>query len=105
MASNPVRVSAHAGHSAGAGSRTIEAYLEAVATGADYVEFDIRRTADGELVAFHDSHSTGQPLSAVGYEQLCDLAGYEVPKVADVLAVIRGRAKGHLDLKEAGGEH
>jgi glycerophosphoryl diester phosphodiesterase len=41
----------------------------------------------------------------VGYEQLCDLAGYEVPKVADVLAMIRGRAKGHLDLKEAGGEH
>jgi glycerophosphoryl diester phosphodiesterase len=109
-----VRVSAHAGHSTGARIRTIEAYREAVTTGADYVEFDIRRTADGELVAFHNPVSsaghdpnsgTGQPLSAVGYEQLCDLEGCEVPKVADVLAVIKGRAKGHLDLKETGGEH
>ena len=126
MASSQVRVSAHAGHSAGARIRTIEAYREAVATGADYVELDIRRTADGELVAFHDPESTGhdaestghdpvstgheprspgQPLSALRYEQLCDLEGCEVPKVADVLAVIKGRAKGHLDLKETGGEH
>jgi glycerophosphoryl diester phosphodiesterase len=106
VASSPVRVSAHAGHATGARIRTIEAYREAVATGADYVEFDVRRTADGELVAFHDPvSSTGQPLSAVGYGQLCDLEGCEVPKVADVLAVIKGRAKGHLDLKETGGEH
>jgi glycerophosphoryl diester phosphodiesterase len=100
-----VRISAHADHSARAKNRTIEAYREAVATNADYVEFDIRQTADGELVAFHDpATSQGHPLSAVGYAQLCDLAGYEVPKVADVLAVIKGHAKGHLDLKETGYE-
>jgi glycerophosphoryl diester phosphodiesterase len=105
VASNPVRISAHADHSARAKNRTIETFREAVATNADYVEFDIRRTADGELVAFHDpTTSQGHPLSAVGYAQLCDLAGYEVPKVADVLAVIKGRAKGHLDLKETGDE-
>jgi glycerophosphoryl diester phosphodiesterase len=105
VVSNPVRISAHADHSARAKNRTIEAYQEAVATNADYVEFDIRQTADGELVAFHDpATSQGHPLSAVGYAQLCDLAGYEVPKVADVLAVIKGQAKGHLDLKEAGYE-
>lgn len=101
-----MRISAHADHSARAKNRTIEAYREAVATNADYVEFDIRQTADGELVAFHDpATSQGHPLSAVGYAQLCDLAGYEVPKVADVLAVIKGHAKGHLDLKETGYEH
>jgi glycerophosphoryl diester phosphodiesterase len=33
---------------------TIEAYARALETGAEYVEFDIRRTADGELAAFHD---------------------------------------------------
>ena len=105
MASGPVRVSAHASHSAGAPSRTIGTYRDAVATGADYVELDIRSTADGELVAFHDpATSQGHPLSALGYPRLCDLAGYEVPKVADVLAVIKGGAKAHLDLKEAGGE-
>ncbi len=30
---------------------TIEAYARALETGAEYVEFDIRRTADGELAA------------------------------------------------------
>jgi glycerophosphoryl diester phosphodiesterase len=101
----PVRISAHADHSAGAPSRTIETYRDAVATSADYVELDVRQTADGELVAFHDPGTRqGHPLSALGYARLCDLAGYEVPKVADVLAVIKDRAKGHLDLKETGGE-
>jgi glycerophosphoryl diester phosphodiesterase len=98
-----VRISAHAGRPA---NRAIAAYRQAVATNADYVELDIRRTADGELVAFHDQGtSQGRLLSTVEYAQLCDLAGYEVPKVSDVLAVIKGRAKGHLDLKEVGDEH
>jgi glycerophosphoryl diester phosphodiesterase len=101
-----VLISAHAAHSAGAGERTIETFRAAAASGADFVEFDIRATADGELVAFHDpATSDGHPLSTLGYARLCDLAGYQVPTVAEVLAVIKGRARGHLDLKEAGHEH
>jgi glycerophosphoryl diester phosphodiesterase len=103
--SNQVRISAHAGHSPSAENRTIQAYRQAAATNADLVETDIRRTADGEHVAFHDPRtSQGHLLSTVEYAQLCYLAGYEVPKIADVLATIKGRAKGHLDLKETGDE-
>jgi glycerophosphoryl diester phosphodiesterase len=103
---NPVLVSAHAGHAARAGGRGLQAYRDAVATGADYVELDIRGTADGELVAFHDARtSQGELVGEVGYARLCDLTGYEVPRVADVLAVLKGRARGHLDLKEVGDEH
>jgi glycerophosphoryl diester phosphodiesterase len=84
---------------------TIEAYTRALETGADYVEFDIRRTADGELAAFHDARTRqGEALSAISYARLCQLAGYEVPRVADVMALIAGRATGHLDVKDAGGE-
>ena len=101
MAASGVQISAHAGDR----SATIETFRTAVATGADYVELDIRRTADGELVSFHDARTArGEPLSTVGYAQLCDLAGYRVPTVADVLATITGHAKGHLDLKDTGGE-
>jgi glycerophosphoryl diester phosphodiesterase len=83
----------------------IEGYRDAAATNADYVELDSRRTADGQLVAFHDPWvGHGRLISEVGYAQLCDLAGYEVPRVAEVLATIKGRAKGHLDLKETGDE-
>jgi len=84
---------------------TIEAYARALATGAEYVEFDIRRTADGELAAFHDARAgQGEAPGAISFARLCELAGYEVPRVADVMALIAGRATGHLDIKDAGGE-
>ena len=84
---------------------TIEVYANALETGAEYVEFDIRRTADGELAAFHDARtSQGDPLAAISYSRLCELAGYPVPRVAEVMATIAGKATGHLDLKDTGGE-
>ena len=84
---------------------TIEAFANAVGTGAEYVEFDIRRTADGELAAFHDARTRqGEPLAAISYSRLCEAAGYPVPRVADVMARIAGKATGHLDLKDTGGE-
>jgi glycerophosphoryl diester phosphodiesterase len=105
VTSNPVLISAHDGHRGRAEDGALQAYRDALTARADYVEFDIRRTADAELVTFHDSRTRqGQLVSQLGYAQLCDLAGYAVPKVADVLALVKGRAKGHLDLKETGGE-
>ena len=84
---------------------TIEVYANALETGAEYVEFDIRRTADGELAAFHDARtSQGDPLAAISYSRLCELAGYPVPRVTEVMAAIAGKATGHLDLKDTGGE-
>ncbi len=84
---------------------TIEVYASALETGAEYVEFDIRRTADGELAAFHDARtSQGDPLAAISYSRLCELAGYPVPRVAEVMATIAGKATGHLDLKDTAGE-
>ena len=84
---------------------TIEAYAMASETGAEYVEFDIRRTADGELAVYHDPRTRqGEVLAAIGYPRLCELAGYRVPRVADVMTLIAGKATGHLDLKDTGGE-
>jgi glycerophosphoryl diester phosphodiesterase len=84
---------------------TIEAYAMASETGAEYVEFDIRRTADGELAVYHDPRTRqGEVLAAISYPRLCELAGYRVPRVADVMTLIAGKATGHLDLKDTGGE-
>lgn len=99
MASQPA-VSAH-----GPRAGTIESFACALKTGAEYVEFDIRRTADGELAAFHDARTRyGEALAAISYARLCEQAGYEVPRVADIMALIAGKAIGHLDLKDTGGE-
>src|ERR1700730_14091464 len=99
MGNHPA-VSAH-----GPRAGTTDAYVHALKTGAEYVEFDIRRTADGELAAFHDARTRqGDALAGLSYARLCEAAGYEVPRVADVMALIAGKAIGHLDLKDTGGE-
>ena len=86
----------------------MEAYQSSLETGAEYVEFDIRRTADDQLVIYHDDHVTESPqktpLRRLSHAELSTLAGYAVPRVTDVMELIAGRAIGHLDLKDIGGE-
>lgn len=98
-------VSAHKGGSEDAPPATWEAYENALSTGAEYVEFDIRRTRDGDLVVFHDLRIAGRPVAGLTYAELCAATGQRVPLVRDVMKLIAGRAVGHLDLKEIGDEH
>lgn len=51
-----VRVIAHRGASAAARENTIEAFRLAGPLGADWIELDVRRTADDALVVHHDAH-------------------------------------------------
>jgi len=96
-------VSAHQGGGEDAPGGTYEAYRAALQAGAEYVELDIRRTADAQLVVFHHpSTGAGQPVASVGYARLCEAAGYRVPKAPDVMRMIAGKAAGHLDLKDPG---
>jgi glycerophosphoryl diester phosphodiesterase len=101
-------ISAHRGGAEDAPLASWEAYLTSVGTAADYVELDVRRTADGELVAHHDPYPAGvrgRPLVRdLSYSRLCEVAGRRVPKLADVLELMAGRAKAQLDLKEIGYE-
>lgn len=101
-----VAVSAHRGGGERHPAATWEAYRSAAATGADYVEFDVRRLADGRLVCYHDARArrTGPLLRTLSYRQLCAEVGYEVPTVTAVAAALAGRARGHVDLKETGYE-
>lgn len=84
-------ISAHRG-------KTWESFQDALDSGAEYVEFDIRRSGDGKFVVYHDS------LGSLSHEALCQSAGYDVPLVEDVMRLIAGKMKAHLDLKEIGDE-
>jgi glycerophosphoryl diester phosphodiesterase len=99
-------VSAHRGGSERAAAATWAAYEDAIASGAEYVEFDIRRTADNVFVVYHDPRvaHTGPLLSRITHVELSERAGYAVPAVDDVMALIAGKLVGHLDLKEVGHE-
>lgn len=101
-----VQISAHCDHSDDAKPITYESYSAALTSGAEYAEFDIRKTADDVLVVYHDARAgRGGPLvRQLGYPELCGRLGYQVPRVDEVMALIAGRLLGHLDLKEAGYE-
>ena len=107
----PVAISAHKGGSDGAISGhatavTYETYKDAIGSGAEYVEFDIRRTQDNVLVVYHDEHAgdSGPLVKDLPYEQLCEVLGCAAPRVEDVMRLLGGKAIGHLDLKEVGYE-
>jgi glycerophosphoryl diester phosphodiesterase len=109
MSTNPGRgaaISAHRGGNEHGPGGTYEAYQNALAIRADYGEFDVRQTRDGILVAVHEERTRrglrGQPVATVSYSRLCQLAGFEVPQVAEVMRLLAGRARAHVDLKETG---
>jgi glycerophosphoryl diester phosphodiesterase len=97
-----VDISAHQGGSEDARPATYEAYQRAPSTGAEYVEWDIRRTRDRILVAYHDAHAgpSRELLTDLDYADLCRQAGYEVPRVDRIMDLVAGQLRGHLDLKE-----
>jgi glycerophosphoryl diester phosphodiesterase len=94
-------ISAHRGGSESGPPGTYDAYRTALAAGADYLEFDVRRTADDHLVAFHDPDvGRGRPVGSLTYADICRLTGYEVPTVSGVLRLLADSAGAHIDLKE-----
>jgi glycerophosphoryl diester phosphodiesterase len=82
-------VLAHRGANRLAPENTLPAMREALARGADGVELDVHRSADGALVVHHDAHT---PLGPVGELSVAALrAGLpEVPLLAEVLDLCRG---------------
>ena len=69
-------ISAHRGGGGHAPEGTYEAYRSALATGAEYAEFDIRRTVDGTLVSRHPERVARPGVTAVTPGRLCRLAGH-----------------------------
>jgi hypothetical protein len=110
-------VMVHRGAWAFAPENTLEAYAAAIDCGADGCEIDIRRTADGVPVMFHDdgldrmTDALG-PVSQYTYAELLPVkfrsvygarADTRIPTLAAVLELARQRAMLlHLDVKEPG---
>jgi glycerophosphoryl diester phosphodiesterase len=104
------------GHRGSAGTHpenTLESFRAAVAMGAQYVEFDVHMTRDGQVVVHHDENlerTCGHPgvIREMSYAELATLdagrmfsvddgasfpfrgRGLKVPRLADVLAEVAG---------------
>jgi glycerophosphoryl diester phosphodiesterase len=95
-------VVAHRGVATGAAENTIAAFTNAITAGADMVEFDVRRTRDGELIAFHDPEVMGQRVGALTRDEIEAAAGTWPPLLAEVLAACAGQIRLDVELKEDG---
>src|SRR5688500_15273635 len=75
MPSMRPQVVAHRGASHELAEHTLGAYVEAIELGADGLECDVRLTADGHLVCFHDRHTrrTGYHRGVVSTMELAEL--------------------------------
>ncbi len=97
---------AHRGASAEAPENTLAAFARALAAGADGVELDVQVTADGVPVVCHDAtlrRLTGRPgtIARLTRDQLraVRIRGEPLPALAEVLALLAGRAVAQIEIK------
>lgn len=100
----------HRGAAGHAPENTLAAIRKGIALGVDFVEIDVRCTADGVLVALHDAtvNRTTNGKGAVDRLSLQEVKaldagnGESIPTVEEVLNVVAGKAGLMLELKIAG---
>jgi glycerophosphoryl diester phosphodiesterase len=98
-------ISAHRGSCGVPGLPAAERYDRAIALGVDYVELDVRRTADRLFVNYHDDLTPSRrPTSSLPYRELKAELGSDLLTLDEVLDVAAGRVGLHVDLKEPGDE-
>jgi glycerophosphoryl diester phosphodiesterase len=112
----PPLVIAHRGNSAHRPENTLASFASALELGADFVEFDVQLTKDGEVVVIHDPtlDRTTDATGRVGDLTLAELkkvsAGYpqrfgdryrgeRIPTLAEVLGLLRDRATAMIEIK------
>ena len=66
------------------------------------IEFDVRRTRDGELIIFHDREIAGLAVASLSRSEITDRAGLLPPLLDEALALARGRIALDVELKEDG---
>jgi glycerophosphoryl diester phosphodiesterase len=103
------------GHRGAAGyepENTLRSFEKAIEIGVDWVEMDVRRTADGHLVVIHDDtvDRTTNGHGRVGEMSLADLKkldagkGEKIPTLQEAIDLAKGKVKVIIEIKEQGTE-
>jgi glycerophosphoryl diester phosphodiesterase len=113
----PVVIIAHRGSSETAPENTLAAFRLAVEQRADFIEFDVQESADGEVIVVHDSDLMkvgGSPLKVweataaqlravdIGSRTAPQFSSERVPTLAETLAVSKGGSRVIVELKSYG---
>jgi glycerophosphoryl diester phosphodiesterase len=100
-----VAIIAHRGASADAPENTLAAFELAIVQGAEWVEFDVRRSRDGVLFIHHDPNRRYEVLSKLSFAEIRLLPGAErVMTFEELLEALKGRVKLDIEIKERGFE-
>jgi glycerophosphoryl diester phosphodiesterase len=96
-------ICAHRGSCGVVGLPAAERYDRAIRLGVDYVELDLRRTADGIFVNYHDDVTpSNRPTGGMSFKDLKAELGAELLTLDEILDLVAGRAGLHVDMKEPG---
>ena len=93
---------AHRGASAHAPENTMAAFRLALAMGAKAIELDVHQSRDNKLVVIHDEnlHRVAGRKARVRDLTARELAGEGVPRLAEVLDLVEGKAELHVEIKK-----
>jgi glycerophosphoryl diester phosphodiesterase len=86
---------------------TIESFEKAIQLGADMIEFDVRKSRDGQLIVHHDATIDGQMINQLTLNEInrnAGLRGFEVPTLVEVLHLTKSRIRLDVEMKEEGYE-
>ena len=98
-------ISAHRGRCGVEGLSAAERYRRAIDLGVDFVEFDVRRTADGADIVYHDPRTpSSRSISNLSLEEVKTELGSEVLTLHELLDIAKGPVGLHIDLKQVGYE-
>src|SRR4051812_4816445 len=100
----PRFIAAHRGCTGvGACENTLASFERAIALGADAIELDVRRVADGDLVVFHDAEVNGRRLDRLTRRELDRLVpDRNVPSLDEVARALAGRIRLDVEIKDQG---
>jgi glycerophosphoryl diester phosphodiesterase len=110
MKSENILIIAHRGANNQAPENTMKAFKRAIELEADYIEFDVHESKDGELVIMHDANTyrtTGvkgkiKEMTLTELKQLDCGEGEKIPTLPELIAVAKGKIGLQCEIKAEG---
>jgi len=96
-------IGGHRGSPKKARENTLQSFETAISDGADFIEFDVRKSRDSRLIVHHDADAAGQTLRNLKLSEIAALkneTGYEIPTLEDTLRACVNRIMLDVEIKE-----